>query len=1175
MKKMTKRLLSVALSLLLALSTVPVTFAQESSNANLLEGKDYTLDGVVEWYRGEEDEGYLTDGIIKGNDFYEPGFVGTQGKSDVEVTFDLADAPITFKELHMHTMVSIGSGVNAPHTILVEYKADAASDWEVIYKAIMPTDYKNTAIAVSDEAITAAGLRFTFYSDKGQGYNFIDEIEAFAEPTGEAYDGKMEVGYTNENVLAGKGYTSVVAGWYNVNVTDEGPDYYLTDGNTYIGSGYGSGHFGATGGDAVVTFDFGADPVTFQEIILTVIAGRDGIASAKYIEIEYKEPGSDEWVKIVDRPNGETNKLTFVFTAEEEFTASALKLHVVGLSGFVFLKELEAYAKPTGAAMDAPMEDYVPNTNILAGLTYTHNGSSWYKDGANDSASTFLTDGTVVESFYSSNYYGVTGEDATINFDLGEDKEISEIVFDTMGGGVSGVYYPAKVTVYAKSSTDEDWTPYFGKALTSGHYTLGTDTPIVAKELRFEFKREASYLFISEISAYSRKTYSNIDAPLKEADVNLLTGLTPAEGSTLYETLSKPWDGCKDYASLTDGIMPTDDKGYKAFVTFSNTTPVVFVYDTEGMSINEVSLALGLPDISDLEVVPKSIIVEGFIDGEWKLIGEKNSFADVTAGKVVAFASNNAIEADQIRITIMNNSGFMCISEIQVFDKVVTSGAGKLEVMPYNDNLFAGLSYTNNVENWYNGASRDDGTALTDGEISGDFYGEDYFNAQQKGAEVEFSFDAPMDISEFMIKYYVDANAGITVPKTTIYFKSGSEWTAMYSNVPASGTAVLSTDTPITADGVKFVFDGAPYAFVKEIEAYTRPTGATVTDTLKEVEFSLIGGLVAESNVATFAYMGTTDMAVLTDGMISTDAVDHKKNITFSDTPAYFTYEKAGMAFKEVNVSWNNPSSLAVASPAGIIIEVLIDGEWIEVTNCQDIPAATVGTTYAFVSENTIVADGVKVTVIKPEVAPEGAWGGMSLSEIAVFKNVQTAEPIGTMVCDVVVTPPEEPEEAAVPTITTDLATTAALTEGDALTLSVVAETSDEGTLSYQWYKGDDAIAGATNATYTIAAVAVADAGSYKVVVTNTLGEDAKTATSAVCVVTVEEAVTIMYGDVTGDGKVNRSDLLRLAKYFGGATVEINEANSDVTGDGRVNRSDLLRLAKYFGGASVTLGPAN
>ena len=65
---------------------------------------------------------------------------------------------------------------------------------------------------------------------------------------------------------------------------------------------------------------------------------------------------------------------------------------------------------------------------------------------------------------------------------------------------------------------------------------------------------------------------------------------------------------------------------------------------------------------------------------------------------------------------------------------------------------------------------------------------------------------------------------------------------------------------------------------------------------------------------------------------------------------------------------------------------------------------------------------------------------------------------------------------------------------------------------------------------------------------------------------------TTIYGDVTGDGTVNRNDLLRLAKYFSGFDIDINESAADVTYDGTVNRSDLLRLAKYFSGFDVEIG---
>ncbi len=119
------------------------------------------------------------------------------------------------------------------------------------------------------------------------------------------------------------------------------------------------------------------------------------------------------------------------------------------------------------------------------------------------------------------------------------------------------------------------------------------------------------------------------------------------------------------------------------------------------------------------------------------------------------------------------------------------------------------------------------------------------------------------------------------------------------------------------------------------------------------------------------------------------------------------------------------------------------------------------------------------------------------------------------------------------------------------------------------------------NVTWSSSNTNVAPVSSSGVVTAKTEGTAIITAKTvdgnkiATCAVTVNRKITVrdsMPGDVTGDGKVTRSDLLRLAKHFSGFVVEIDEVAADVTADGKVTRSDLLRLAKHFSGFDVVLG---
>ena len=77
------------------------------------------------------------------------------------------------------------------------------------------------------------------------------------------------------------------------------------------------------------------------------------------------------------------------------------------------------------------------------------------------------------------------------------------------------------------------------------------------------------------------------------------------------------------------------------------------------------------------------------------------------------------------------------------------------------------------------------------------------------------------------------------------------------------------------------------------------------------------------------------------------------------------------------------------------------------------------------------------------------------------------------------------------------------VTVGSSVTFSVVATGSTP--LSYQWQKGGTSVSGATSSNYTISSVQTTDAGSYAVVVSNSIGST----TSAAATLTVNSAPSI------------------------------------------------------------------
>ena len=78
-----------------------------------------------------------------------------------------------------------------------------------------------------------------------------------------------------------------------------------------------------------------------------------------------------------------------------------------------------------------------------------------------------------------------------------------------------------------------------------------------------------------------------------------------------------------------------------------------------------------------------------------------------------------------------------------------------------------------------------------------------------------------------------------------------------------------------------------------------------------------------------------------------------------------------------------------------------------------------------------------------------------------------------------------------------------AVKEGGSFTLTVSASTTDDGTLSYEWFKQGDSNSLATGTSYSKSNVTTSDAGKYYVKVTNTLNGKTASAESLKVTVTI------------------------------------------------------------------------
>jgi len=154
----------------------------------------------------------------------------------------------------------------------------------------------------------------------------------------------------------------------------------------------------------------------------------------------------------------------------------------------------------------------------------------------------------------------------------------------------------------------------------------------------------------------------------------------------------------------------------------------------------------------------------------------------------------------------------------------------------------------------------------------------------------------------------------------------------------------------------------------------------------------------------------------------------------------------------------------------------------------------------------------------------------------------------------------KNPASSSAPTITKQPQSDTRL-EGGSVTFTVV--TKGDPAPTFQWYKNDTLIPGATGSSYTITGVTSADSGSYTVVVTNSAGSvTSNPATLALGLTGVWSGDTSRYNGGAGG-----------TDSFGVVLTITETGYSLVRGNLEWGSSDFIRdSSKEFGSWAMTLG---
>ncbi len=553
LKKFTALFISTVIILSTFISAIPVG-ATEGEPESLILGVPYTTTiGEENFHSSHKDLSYskLTDGLKAENWGSDAavGFYTKEKTATFSMTFEL-DEPIGFKQINLGIITDSVSSIAYPSKVVIERKTSAGSNWESIYNGTANEleGTRTETVLASDSTIYAYALRVTLTGKARFVWTFLDEIEVFAETSGEAY-GALSV---SQKVIspritkdldeykyleAGDSYTMKVKG-----VSPEGGEisYQWYNGNTPIGED--SPEFtieNATLEDAgsyrveVINTVNGYTASEFSKTCTLLVGDADSEANAPIIDMDI--PSNYSVIA--------GNKLTFEMAAQsvdggvisyqwykdgvkiEGATGAKLVLDPAKVSD-AGVYEAKVINTKNGTTASVFSNDCILTVgkepiNLIAGKTYTHtvvpidgvnDVNGFHKNGTDDNC-TKLTDGVTTSSWGGGQAFGVyvKGDNTTFEIDFALEDAINfqQINIGTIGN-TSGIMHPYNVKVQVKNEDNPEWTQiYDGKPTTDElryEFMLGSDTAIEATDVRFVFTGSGSWLFIDEIYIYDVST---------------------------------------------------------------------------------------------------------------------------------------------------------------------------------------------------------------------------------------------------------------------------------------------------------------------------------------------------------------------------------------------------------------------------------------------------------------------------------------------------------------------------------------------------------------------------------------------------------------------------------------------------------------------------------------------